>query len=85
MGVRGDRGTAPLFDPRRGVRVGTFYSVLCLTLTWSRDQGMTVLLPSLVFLSANSQDYEYAKEEMMLGETQDWLMLMRFAPVQYPG
>jgi hypothetical protein len=24
-------------------------------------------------------------EEAMLGETQDWLMLMRFVPVQYPG
>lgn len=77
--------------PAVGAALGGFRSHREFSRLAKRSRNMVQELSELRERLAEAEDPESLRrilretEETMLGETQDWLMLMRFVPVQYPG
>jgi hypothetical protein len=77
--------------PAAGAAMGGFRSHREFSRLAKRSRNMGQELRELQERLAEADDPESVRrilreaEETMLGETQDWLMLMRFVPVQYPG
>lgn len=77
--------------PAAGAAMGGFRSHREFSRLAKRSRSMEQELRELQERLAEADSPESMRqvlhevEETMLGETQDWLMLMRFVPVQYPG
>jgi hypothetical protein len=77
--------------PAAGAAMGGFRSHREFSRLAKRSRSMAQELQDLQERLAEVDDSESVRrvlrevEETMLGETQDWLALMRFVPVQYPG
>jgi hypothetical protein len=77
--------------PAAGAAMGGFRSHREFSRLAKRSRSMGQELRELQERLAEADNPERVQqvlhevEETMLGETQDWLMLMRFVPVQYPG
>jgi hypothetical protein len=82
---------AAIILPAVGAALGGFRSHREYSRLGKRSRNMAVELRKVQERLDDAESVEEIRrvlaeaEEMMLGETQDWLMLMKFVPVQYPG
>ena len=82
---------AAILLPAVGAALGGFRSHREYSRLGKRSRNMWQELRELRERLSEADDPESIRralseaEETMLGETQDWLMLMKFVPVQYPG
>ncbi len=82
---------AAIILPAVGAALGGFRSHREYSRLGKRSRNMAIELRKLQERLGDAESIAEIRrilteaEEMMLGETQDWLMLMKFVPVQYPG
>jgi hypothetical protein len=82
---------AAIILPAVGAALGGFRSHREYSRLGKRSRNMVIELRKLRERLDDAESVDEIRrvlaeaEEMMLGETQDWLMLMKFVPVQYPG